>query len=91
MSRLFKVGRLVATPGALATLEDAEADLFHLLLRHSKGDWGDLDREDKLANDNAIVHGTRLLSAYILANKEKIWILTEADRSSTCVLLPSEY
>ena len=91
MTRKFSTGKLVSTPGALAVLQAAEVDVFHLLLRHVKGDWGDLDPSDKQANEMALENGARLLSSYDLPIGEKVWVITEADRSSTCVLLPSEY
>jgi len=59
--------------------------------RHHRGDWGDLDEEDKAANDQALIDGGRLFSAYHSATGIKVWIITEADRSATTVLLPSEY
>ena len=62
-----------------------------LLARHLSGQWGDLDAHDQQANDAALRDGSRLLSAYTLDDGTRIWVLTEADRSSTCVLLPSEY
>lgn len=91
MTPRFRLGNLVATPGALQTLEAAEVDTFHLVLRHAKGDWGDLDAEDKQSNEDALKHGDRLLSAYKLPTGEKVWIITEADRSSTTILRPDEY
>ena len=87
----FSPGQLVATPGALDTCEKAGVIPFHYLLRHVRGDWGTLSAEDKKANEDALIYGNRLLSAYVLPTGEKIWILTEADRSSTLMLLPSEY
>jgi hypothetical protein len=60
--------------------------------RHVQGDWGDLDDEDRKLNDEALVDGSRIFSAYILKDGHtKIWCITEADRSSTCLLLPEEY
>lgn len=61
------------------------------LARHQRGDWGIVDGCDRRANDDALVAGERLLSAYRLSDGTKIWIITEADRSSTCLLLPEEY
>ncbi|WP_342617558.1 hypothetical protein [Rhodoferax sp. GW822-FHT02A01] len=95
---LFQLGQVVATPGALAALEEYEVAPITLLNRHRYGDWGDLDAEDRNANNAALVHGSRILSAYLLkrndagkAVTQRIWIITEADRSSTCLLLPEEY
>jgi hypothetical protein len=88
---MFALGQLVATPGALAKFEEAGQRPMEFLARHVSGDWGDLGEEDRRANDIAIAEGTRLLSAYHLDTGTKIWIITEADRSSTCILLPEEY
>lgn len=92
MSRVsFPLGALVSTPGALEALERNRIGPAAYLARHQQGDWGDLGTGDKRANDHALKAGARLLSAYVLADKTKIWVITEADRSSTCVLLPEEY
>jgi len=88
---LFKLGTLVATPGALEAFTEAGETPLPYIARHATGDWGDLDAEDKRANDHALIDGSRLLSAYRLSDGTKIWIITESDRSSTCILLPSEY
>jgi hypothetical protein len=88
---LFSLGRVVATPGALAALEDAHQLPVIFLGRHVTGDWGDCGKEDAALNDAAVTDGTRLLSVYGTARGVKIWIITEADRSSTCILLPEEY
>lgn len=86
------LGTVVATPGALEALSHPDATPLPLLLvRHTSGDWGDLDDEDKAANDEALLTGARVFSAYMLDTGVKVWIITEADRSSTTVLLPSEY
>jgi len=61
------------------------------LVRHTAGDWGDVDEHDRRENELSLIHGLRLLSAYILNSGTKIWIITEADRSVTTVLLPDEY
>lgn len=87
----FPLGQVVATPGALDALDEVGIVPFILLHRHIQGDWGDLDIEDKEANNFAITHGNRILSAYNITDTVKIWIITEADRSSTTLLLPSEY
>jgi hypothetical protein len=84
------MGRLTATLGALAALEKAGQRPMDFFGRHAAGDWGDMEPEDRQANDDAIAEGTRLLSAYHLDTGTKIWIITEADRSSTCILLPEE-
>ena len=85
----FPLGRLVATPGALAIL--SHPDITTALARHLQGDWGDVDGDDRAANDNALIEGSRLLSAYHAANGTKFWIITEWDRSATTVLLPEDY
>ncbi len=87
--RLFELGRIVATPGALEVLAPEEPPV--LLFRHVSGDWGNVDAHDRRANNRALKDGTRLLSAYVLAGGERVWIITEADRSATTILLPSEY
>lgn len=87
----FILGQVVATPGALEALEMASQSSTDILNRHVIGDWGDLDAQDKQTNNDALRNGERLLSAYTLASGERIWIITEADRSVTTLLLPSEY
>jgi hypothetical protein len=87
----FSLGRTVATPGALAALVKAGQSPAEFLARHVRGDWGEVDAEDQKANDADIALGGRLLSAYKLSTGVKVWVITEADRSSTCVLLPEEY
>jgi hypothetical protein len=88
---MFAVGQLVATPGALAALQQASQLPPEFLSRHVRGDYGEVCDEDKRANDHAVVVGERLLSAYRTRLGTKIWVITEADRSSTCILLPEEY
>ena len=87
----FELGQVVATPGALEALEKSGQSPAAFLSRHARGDWGDLCEEDKQLNDQALLDGSRILSSYRTGNDERIWIITEADRSSTCCLLPSEY
>lgn len=86
---LFELGALVATPGALEVLGPEEAPV--LLRRHASGDWGDVPPGDTKENQRSLKHGWRILSSYETVSGEKVWIITEADRSSTCILLPSEY
>lgn len=88
---LFPLGQTVATPGALEALQQAGESPAPYLARHVAGDWGDLGAEDKQANDDALRHGARLLSAYTLTTSDRMWIITEADRSYTTLLLPEEY
>ncbi len=83
-------GRIVATPGALEVLEEAGVEPHELLRRHLSGDWGELDAHDRRENERSLKHGFRVLSSYPVGG-QKVWIITEADRSSTCLLLPSEY
>lgn len=87
----FSPGQVVSTPGALAATEAANVLPLSLLKRHLEGDWGDLGAEDAAANDAALDAGDRLLSAYRIAPEVTIWIITEADRSVTTLLLPEEY
>lgn len=88
---LFPLGQVVSTPGALAACDEARADPRYFLGRHITGDWGDLDAQDKAANDTAVLSGARILSAYTLSTDERLWIITEADRAYTTLLLPLEY
>jgi hypothetical protein len=88
---LFELGRIVATPGALQALEAAGEQPAQFLDRHVSGDWGELDDEDKQENEFSLRNGFRIFSAYTTAAGEKIWIITEADRSATTILLPEEY
>lgn len=83
------LGRVVYTPGAQAELSVTE--IMAALKRHATGDWGDLDKHDKRANDAAAKHGDRILSAYKSEKGNKFWIITEWDRSVTTILLPDEY
>lgn len=85
----FEPGRVVATPGALASTQPEE--LQRCLARHVTGDWGELEDEDRAANEAAVAGGTRLLSAYTVSSGEKLWVITEWDRSVTTFLLPDEY
>jgi hypothetical protein len=87
----FALGQVVATPGALAALAEADQMPEEFLRRHVVGDWGTVPEEDKRENELSLEKGFRILSAYVLKTGVKIWIITESDRSSTCLLLPSEY
>lgn len=87
----FPAGQVIATPGALAALEDAGESPSIFLKRHLTVDWGEVDDRDRRENELSVVQGFRLLSAYTLSNGTKLWIITEADRSATTLLLPSEY
>ncbi len=88
---LFNLGQIVATPGALQALGRSEQSPGEFLAKHARGEWGDLDAFDTEANRTAIREGDRILSSYQTRQGETIWVITEADRSSTCILLPSDY
>lgn len=85
------LGQLVATPGAVAALAAAGESVFKLLNRHARGDCGDPSPEDLALNDLVASTSQRVFSSYLLGNGQKIWIITEWDRSVTTVLLPDEY
>jgi len=91
---MFKTGRQVTTAAVASKIaRDNGFARFALrsLARHITGDWGDLCEEDKAANDQAVKDDLRILSAYEDPPHPKIWIITEADRSSTCMLFPEDY
>jgi hypothetical protein len=88
---LFALGRTVATPGALEALARAGQDPKCFLERHAFGDWGQVDEHHRAENDYSLAHGLRILSSYRTAAGETLWVITEADRSSTCLLRPDEY
>ena len=92
----FNLGRLLATPGALAALEEAGQTPLEFISRHARGDWGDVCDDDKQANEDALVDGSRLLSSYKTSTNVKLWVITEAtddngQRAATTVLRPDEY
>ena len=92
LTPLFSLGQIVSTPGALCALGGEGTGADELLKRHVTGDWGDLSEEDKRENDLSVTEGFRILSAYTLPRTGvKIWVITEADRSATTLLLPDEY
>ena len=96
---LFRLGQILATPGALTTLEGFDIHPLSLVLgRHVIGDYGDLCDEDRELNNHSLATGMRIFSSYKLTRStgdstttETIWIITESDRASTTILLPSEY
>jgi hypothetical protein len=88
---LFELGQTVATPGAIEALQKLGILASSLLDRHICGDWGDLCEDDKSENDYALSNGCRLFSSYQLTAAIKIWVITEADRSVTTLLLPNDY
>lgn len=85
------LGSVLATPGALKALGEARQRPVEFLRRHVTGDWGDVCPQDAEENELSLEHGFRLLSAYVLRTGIKLWIVTEADRSATTLLLPEEY
>lgn len=92
----LQLGRLLSTPGALNALQEAGQSPAVFLSRHGSGDWGDLCRDDKQLNDQSLVDGSRVLSAYRTTKGTKIWVITEAtdddgNRAATTILLPEEY
>ena len=86
---LFRLGRIVATPNALENLSQAE--ILRALRRHQTGDWGDMSEADRQSNARALIDGSRLLSAYRAHGQMKFWVITEADRSVTTILMPEDY
>ena len=88
---LFSMGRVLATRGALTTLATAAVEPSVLLARHAIGDWGDISEADWKENELSLNHGFLLISSYRLSGGTKVWVVTEADRSTTTLLLPSEY
>lgn len=97
MDPKFQLGRVVATPGAIQALQEADQTPDHFLDLHVHGKWGDLCAEDRQANELAIAHEEdpeqrgRVFSAYVTRLGTKIWVITEWDRSTTTLLLPAEY
>ena len=87
---LFALGDIVATPGALELLNRHAINALSLLSRHVRGDWGAVPAEDAVANWSALDYGLRVFSVYAVG-KERLWVISEADRRSTCLLLPDEY
>jgi len=85
----FELGEIVITRGA--NVEIDKPIVMASLRRHHCGDWGDLDDEDRLANERALAQGGRLLSVYLSQKKERFYIITEAERSATTILMPDEY
>jgi hypothetical protein len=88
---LFDLGQLVATRGALAALEEAGQTPLEFVRRHQCGDFGEVCAADKRENQLSIKRGYRILSAYRTSADVRLWLITEADRSATTLLLPSEY
>lgn len=95
MAAKFEMGRLVATPGALESMKELGIHPLSLVKRHLTGDWSEMSEEDREANEQAILDGSRIFSAYEIQGV-KLWLITDAaddqgKRFSTCILLPNEY
>lgn len=90
MAARFPLGQTVATPGALEILIAAGLSPLALLSRHQLGDWGNVPAEDARENERSVSAGDRILSSYTVAD-ERLWVITEADRSATTILRPDEY
>lgn len=87
----FSLGQILATPGALEALKESNQSPNDFLVMHMNGQWGDVCPEDAEENDVSIREGFRILSSYKTNKGVRIWVITEADRSATTLLLPSEY
>lgn len=87
----FSLGTTLITAGAQDAIEQASKEPYEFLVRHMRGDWGDVDEHDRRENEFSVRNGFRILSSYQLTNDVKVWVITEADRSSTTILLPEEY
>jgi len=85
----FRLGHIVSTPNALSQL--TQDDILLAIQRHQAGDWGDVDEDDRTKNELSLEQGFRLFSVYRAANGVKFWLITEADRSYSTVLLPEDY
>ena len=81
----LRLGQMVATPAAIEAMARAGQNPALLLARHRAGDWGEVDPDDAAANDRAVREGERVLSAFVLKDGTRAWIITEADRSATNV------
>lgn len=88
-ARRLEVGQIVATPAAMEMLKNLKVSPHELINRHARCDWGDLSEDDKIANDEALKTGGRILSSYNVG--QTVWVITEADRSVTTILLPEDY
>ena len=87
----FPLGQVLITPPAEAILQEASRTFQEFLDRHASGDWGEIDVDDWNANEDALTSGARLMSVYTVTDKQKIWIITESDRSATTLILPDDY
>ena len=91
MPQKFPLGQIVATPAALEALARAGQSPWDFLARHVRGDYGEVNEEDRRENELALQQGFRLLSVYTTTAGEKLWIISEADRTVTTLLLPADY
>ena len=94
--QLFPLGRIMITTNLQGQLQETnpegwEEELQGFIRRHTSGDWGDMDKEDKQQNDLSVKRGFRMFSAYNTEAGFRVWVITEADRSCTTVLLPEDY
>lgn len=87
----FGLGKVFASPAALNALETAKVSHWDLIRRHARGDWGEVNESDRRENYDAMAYGLRILSSYALPTGERVWVITEADRSATTLLLPEDY
>jgi hypothetical protein len=87
----FPLGQVLITPPAEAVLQQAGRTFQEFLDRHASGDWGEIDMDDWNANEEALTSGARLMSVYAVTETQKVWVITEADRSCTTLLLPDDY
>ena len=87
----FPLGQVLITPPAAAVLQEASHTFKEFLDRHASGDWGEIEADDWNANEEALASGGRLWSVYAVTDDQKVWIITEADRSATTILLPDDY
>ena len=86
---VFRLGRIIATPNARESI--TQDDILLGIQRHQAGDWGDLTDDNRATNDRALAQGGRIVSAYNAINGTRFWLITEADRSVTTILLPEDY
>lgn len=91
MQLKFQLGQIVATPAALEVLRDSGQDGSEFIDRHARGDYGHMPPDDVAANEQAVRDGARVMSAYTTLSGQRIWVITEADRSVTTLLLPEDY
>ena len=87
----FELGKTLMTRGAQGALEEAGQAPHEFLQMHERGDWGEVSDDDRQENELSVKEGFRILSAYLTNKGQRIWVITEADRSSTTILLPDEY